>query len=39
MAEIQQTQTLPAPFIEALGKTYGRRFNISYWWIKRIRCI
>ena len=23
MAEIQQTQTLPAPFIEALGKTYG----------------
>jgi hypothetical protein len=23
MAEITQTQTLPAPFIEALGKTYG----------------
>ena len=23
MAEIQQTQNLPAPFIEALGKTYG----------------
>jgi hypothetical protein len=23
MAEITQTQNLPAPFIEALGKTYG----------------
>ena len=23
MAEVQQTQVLPAPFIEALGKTYG----------------
>ena len=27
MAEIQQTQTLPAPFIEALGKTYGEQLT------------
>jgi len=27
MAEITQTQTLPAPFIEALGKTYGEQLT------------
>jgi hypothetical protein len=32
MAEIQQTQTLPAPFIEAAGKNIFRRFIKSSWW-------
>ena len=27
MAELTQTQTLPAPFIEALGKTYGEQLT------------
>jgi hypothetical protein len=27
MAELQQTQTLPAPFLEALGKTYGEQLT------------
>ena len=27
MAEVQQTQVLPAPYIEALGKTYGEQLT------------
>ena len=27
MAEVQQVQTLPAPYIEALGKTYGEQLT------------